>query len=218
MIIGPIVITNPYAVQAPASTDPSSPQVVSICPPAGVPIGPRAQKFKMKCQEENDWCWAAVTVAINDFLDPTPVTVGPGGHIWDQTKVATQVMAQMLPWNPPVDCSADPNRLCNRPAGLDVALGVTANLRKSGAMFNQILDFASIQCWIDQQLPLGARILWAAGGAHFIAFSGYQVFSSGEQKVVVQDPLYGASVQDYSSLLGQYRYQGSWNDTYLVTP
>jgi hypothetical protein len=108
--------------------------------------------------------------------------------------------------------------MCDRPAGLDEALGITGNLRQAGAMFNTYLDFASIQSWIDQQLPLGARILWPQGGAHFVALSGYQVFASGEQKVLVQDPLYGPSLQDYSSLRGQYIYHGSWNDTYLVTP
>ena len=91
-------------------------------------------------------------------------------------------------------------------------------MRQGGAKFNTYLDFASIQCWIDQQLPVGVRIVWPEGGAHFVALSGYVVFSSGEQKVLVQDPLYGPSVQDYSSLQGQYIYQGTWHDTYLVTP
>jgi hypothetical protein len=200
--------------QASTSTDPSGPQVIAICPPTGQEIGARAATFVMQTQRETDWCWAAVAVSMNDFLDPVPALAGP---TWTQPTLATQVLEQVLQWNPPVDCSMDPQQ-CDQPAGLDVALGVTRNLRQAGAMFNQILDFASIRCWIDQQLPLGARILWPQGGAHFVALSGYLVFASGEQKVVVQDPLYGPSVQDYSSLLGQYLYQGSWNDTYLVTP
>jgi hypothetical protein len=213
VVIGPIVIGGCWGH---AGADPpavSDPQVIATCPPTGVAIGPRAAAFVMQAQQETDWCWAAVAVSMNAFLDPQPLNA-----TWTQPSLATKVLALEFQWNPPVDCSADPHQTCDKPAGLDDALGVTGNLRQAGAMFGQILDFASIQCWIDQQLPLGARIVWPEGGAHFIALSGYLVFASGEQKVVVQDPIYGPSVQDYSSLRGQYIYHGSWNDTYLVTP
>jgi hypothetical protein len=215
VIIGPIVISGcsgQAGVDPPAASDP---QVIATCPPTGIAIGPRAAAFVMQTQRETDWCWAAVAVSMNAFLDPQPLDAVP---TWTQPSLATQVLAQEFQWNPPVDCSADPTQTCDRPAGLDDALGVTGNLRQAGAMFDQILDFASIQCWIDQQLPVGARIVWPYGGAHFVALSGYQVFASGEQKVLVQDPLYGSSLQDYSSLRGHYIYNGSWNDTYLVTP
>lgn len=217
VIIGPIVIGNWSSSQSSASsnsTDPSGPQEISTCPPTGVEIGARVLTFVMQPQQESEWCWAAVAVSINAFLDP-PSNAPP---TWTQASLATQLLAQVLQWSPPVNCDMDPRQQCDQPAGLDVALGITKNLRQGGAKFNTYLDFASIQCWIDQQLPVGVRIVWPEGGAHFVALSGYVVFSSGEQKVLVQDPLYGPSVQDYSSLQGQYIYQGTWHDTYLVTP
>jgi hypothetical protein len=171
----------------------------------------------MQCQQESEWCWAAVAVSINDYLDP-PAAQAVGGPAWTQPSLATLVLAQELQWNPPVDCSADPNQTCDQPAGLDDALTITKNLMQGGFRSNSFLDFTSLQMFMDQQLPVGARILWPAGGAHFIALSGYQLFSTGEQKVMVEDSLYGPSVQDYSSLRGQYIYQGVWNDSYLVTP
>jgi hypothetical protein len=217
VVIGPIVIGG-YSGQASASTDPpaiSGAQVTTLSPPAGVSTAGRAPTFNMQDQDESDWCWAAVAVSINAYLDPVQGNIAP---TWTQASLATQVLEQELQWNPPVDCSADPDQKCDQPAGLDDALTITKNLMPNGALFNSFLDFASIKAWIDQQLPLGARILWPHGGAHFIALAGYLEFVSGEQKVVVQDPLYGPSIQDYSSLRGEYIYRGTWNDTYLVTP
>ena len=173
----------------------------------------------MQNQGESDWCWAAVAVSINNFLDPQPnaTTVG-AAPTWTQGQLATQLLAQEMQWDPPVDCSVDPNLRCDKTAALDVALTITKNLMDGGARFNEYLDFASIQKWLDLQLPIGARIVWPNGGAHFIALSGYQTFANGEQKVMVEDPLYGTSLQDYSSLLGQYVHYGTWQDTYLVQP
>jgi Papain-like cysteine protease AvrRpt2 len=212
VVIGPIVIGN--WGQSSASSDPPDPQQISTCPPAGAAIGARATTFVMQPQKETDWCWAAVAVSINGFLDPNPLAEVA---TWTQASLATKLLEQVLQWNPPVNCDMDPNQQCDQPMGLDVALTITGNLRPDGAKFSSYLDFASIQCWIDAQLPVGVRVVWLRGGAHFIALSGYLVFRSGEQKVIVQDPLYGPSVQDYSSLQGQYIYQGTWNDTYLVT-
>jgi Papain-like cysteine protease AvrRpt2 len=215
VIIGPIVIggCSGQASDPPAL---SNAQEIAVSPPVGVNAKGLAGTFNMQSQDETDWCWAAVAVSINAYLDPPADPLG--GPTWTQQSLATQVLAQELQWNPAVDCSADPNEECDRPAGLNDALSITGNLMQGGYRSNCFLDFASLQKWMDQQLPVGARILWPGGGAHFIALAGYQVFASGEQKVVVQDPLYGPSVQDYSSLRGQYVYHGSWNDTYLVTP
>jgi hypothetical protein len=215
VIIGPIVISG---CSGQASDPPvlSDAQQIAVSPPFGVHAKGLAGAFNMQTQDETDWCWAAVAVSINAYLDPPADPLG--NPTWTQASLATQVLAQELQWNPAVDCTADPNEECDRPAGLNDALSIAGNLMAGGYRSNCFLDFASIQSWMDQQLPVGARIQWPGGGAHFVALSGYQVFASGEQKVVVEDPLYGPSVQDYSSLRGQYIYNGSWNDTYLVTP
>ncbi|HTB16804.1 MAG TPA: papain-like cysteine protease family protein, partial [Bryobacteraceae bacterium] len=221
VVIGPIVISNCCSSSADPSGDPPDPpaQQISLIPPADVEATPRARAFLMQNQGESDWCWAAVAVSINNFLDPQPnaTTVG-AAPTWTQGQLATQLLAQEMQWDPPVDCSVDPNLRCDKTAALDVALTITKNLMDGGARFNEYLDFASIQKWLDLQLPIGARIVWPNGGAHFIALSGYQTFANGEQKVMVEDPLYGTSLQDYSSLLGQYVHYGTWQDTYLVQP
>jgi hypothetical protein len=217
VVIGPIVIGGWSSGQASASTDPPEPpaQMLSVSPPAAIPLTPRAASFEMQPQIESDWCWAAVAVSMNNYLDPQPNTAG---DMWDQSSLATAVLAQELQWNPPVDCSKDPNQICDVPAKLDTALSVTGNLRANGALSNSYLDFASIKSWLGLLLPIGARMLWPSGGAHFVAFSGYEEFDDGSQLVLVQDPLYGPGFHDFASLQGQYICGGTWQDTYLVKP
>jgi hypothetical protein len=214
VVIGPIVITNGSG-QASAAADPPSAQVLSLSAPTGITTTPRAAIFDMQDQKESEWCWSAVAVSMNNYLDPNQPGVP---DTWSQQSLATDVLALEMQWSPPVDCGGDPNPMCDHPARLDTALTVTENLRAGGARFNRYLDFASIKSWLDVELPIGARIAWPAGGAHFVAFSGYQEFADGEQLVMVQDPLYKSGFHDYRYLLGQYIYGGSWQDTYLTTP
>ncbi len=217
IIIGPIVIGSGYSDQDSASTDPPepSPQMLSLNPPIGVEMTPRGGSFDMQPQIEGEWCWAAVAVSMFNYLNPNPGTVGDK---WDQSSLATAVLAKEMQWNPPVNCSKDPTRMCDVPARLDTALSVTKNLAPDGARVNCYLDFASIRNWLNQLLPVGARMLWPSGGAHFIVLSGYQEFDDGSQLVLVQDPLYGPSFQDFDALQGHYLYGGRWQDTYLVQP
>jgi hypothetical protein len=217
IVIGPIVIGGWASGEALNSGDPTEPpaQMISLIAPAAVPRTPRAPNFDMQPQIEGDWCWAAVAVSMFNYLNPDPSTVGDK---WDQSSLATAVLAQEMQWNPPVNCSKDPTQMCDVPARLDTALSVTGNLAQNGALSNSYLDFASIKSWVDQLLPIGARMLWPSGGAHFVAFSGYQEFDDGSQFVMVQDPLYGPGLHDFSSLQGDYIYGGTWQDTYLVQP
>jgi hypothetical protein len=146
-------------------------------------------------------------------------TAKTGVRAWTQEKLASAVLLQEIGWQPPVDCSNDPNALCDRPASLDDALGITMNLAHNGARYNGVLDFPSIKCWIDQKLPIGARIAWYQGGAHFVTLSGYQEFQDGSQLVLIDDPLHQEGLWDYNALRTQYGYdvgRGSWHDTYLT--
>jgi len=221
VVIGPIVISGCSGMGTasdPAAIGPGacgSSTAVSVNPPTG-PVDPVARPFTMQIQEETYWCWAAVAVSINAFLNPPPATQLA---TWTQPTLATQVLATQL--YPPVDCANDPNQRCDRPARLDVALTITQNLRPSGALFGEHLTFESLQSWIAAQLPVGARIQWCGGGAHFIALYGCKVSSSGRQFVYVLDPSPTANASpgcwDYDALVEDYEQAGFWDDTYLVT-
>jgi hypothetical protein len=167
-------------------------------------------EFVMQIQKEGQWCWAAVAVSINQYLDP--LTSGT----WTQEKLATQVLQGRRQIPSGVDCSKTPGQ-CNLPARLDDALTAVGNLGTAGAVAG-ILSFEDLMAWIDKQLPVCARIVWFTGSGHFVALTGYRTFASGLQQVYVQDPSVGPSYHDYEELVADYPPGGSWQDTYLVKP
>jgi hypothetical protein len=170
----------------------------------------------MQTQKQSNWCWSAVAVSVNDFLDPhTPAT-------WTQCTLATALIKQADPTSPAsLDCCFDHQgaTVCNQPEGLDVALTITGNLLKNGFLSGNYLTFDCLRNWVNEQLPVCARIAWRDGGGHFIALDGCAVSASGEQRVHVQDPLPGAApcFWDYDALVEHYDQIGLWHDSYLVT-
>ncbi len=218
VVIGPIVISDCCSGQAADPNGYDGSTAVSVNPPAGLTPGAwKLGSFIMEPQQETYWCWAAVAVSINAFLNPANFAAG-----WTQETLATALMQKL--GNATANCSDDPGgNACNQPEPLDVALSITRNLLlPSGAMFNEHLTFESLQNWFTTQLPVAARIKWRGGGAHFIALDACKVTASGRQLVHVQDPNSTASSSagfwDYDVLVEEYQEAGFWNDTYLVGP
>jgi len=162
----------------------------------------------MDFQEETHWCWAAVAVAIHNFLNP-------GGPKWQQADVATPVLLAEGQIDSGVNCSLTPGK-CNIDAALDDALEITGNLRQTGFHPDSHLTFDNIKEWVNAELPVGVRIRWWGGTGHFVAIDGFRELQSGRLQVHVQDPKYGPSFQDYDDLVSGYRLGGDWQDTYLV--
>jgi hypothetical protein len=159
-------------------------------------------------QEQSRWCWAAAAVSIHNFLNG-------GAGLWTQKQLATPVLRRENQIPEGVDCTQTP-ALCDTVAGLHDALEVTGNLRTNGFRRDAHLTFDNIKIWVKAQFPVGARIVWFGGGAHFIVIDGFREFESGRQQVHVQDSLYGPSFQDYEDLVSSYGPGGVWQDTYVV--
>jgi hypothetical protein len=183
---------------------------------------PSKTPFLMQPQQEDQWCWNAVAVSVNDFLDPAnPAT-------WDQAALAVKVL--------PYQCSPvpNPNDLCDKAWPLDNALTATGNLLQTD--LNQYVKFADLQAfWAHNPLPVCARIVWNDGSctAHFVALTESILFSSGQQLVMVNDPspaALGPAKWDYDVFRLSYQSppnlqapgtvqpRGFWNDTYFVQP
>jgi Papain-like cysteine protease AvrRpt2 len=160
-------------------------------------------EFTVQMQQETNWCWAAVGVAVNNYLDPgsaPPLT---------QAALATEVLKIAG-----VNCTLTPDK-CNSTAALDDVLTVTGNLNAN--LGEHPLEFASLKEQIDSGLPVCAQIDWFEGGAHAIALDGYYIIS-GAEVVTVQDPLYGPSLQLYEDLVSNYLWNGVWAYTFTVKP
>jgi hypothetical protein len=222
VIIGPIVISGCGSGQDPASSDGSDGDTestaVTVNPPQQVHSDPNmARSFIMQTQMESFWCWAAVAVSVNDFLDAPPATAGPA---WTQPTLATELFKQQGVTT--ADCSKTPGSdACNQPEALDAALQITGNLMPNGALARQHLTFESIQNWVNVQLPLAARIKWRGDGAHFVVLDGCKVLNTGQQMVHVQDPasttVTAPGFWDYDAFVENYEEAGFWVDTYLLT-
>ena len=208
VVIGPIVISGCSGQGDPSGTDP---QAVCVDPPLQAESATKPlRSFTMQTQEALNWCWAAVAVSLNDFLDPPALP-----PTWTQVALANKLLGITGP-----GCGLDPGGIvCNQPESLATALTITGNLRLNGALASQYLTFICIQSWINAQLPVAARIKWRGKGAHFIALDGYKVLTSGQQMVHVQDPSPGSSpgFLDYDFLVEDYEDSGYWIDTFLVT-
>jgi hypothetical protein len=163
----------------------------------------------MERQQQMDWCWAAVAVAVYQFMN------AGGTKDITQGSLASQVLAFEGQIAQGTNCQESPG-LCDFSAALDDALNETGDLLAKGSLVRQYLYFNSLTGWIDQHTPVAARILWFGCGAHFIVLYGYRTFDTGEQFVFVHDPLYGPSFQTYDGLVNYYPPGGVWQDTYLV--
>jgi hypothetical protein len=163
--------------------------------------------MQMEKQQQTNWCWAAVAVSVHNFLDP--------GSGLTQGEIATPVLRDAREISRGVDCTATPG-LCNIRAALHVALTITGNLETDGYLRGERLLFRNVKNWVDADLPVGARIVWATGGAHFVVLDGYREFQSGAQQVHVRDPLYGPSFQFFEDFVADYPPGGNWQDTYLM--
>jgi hypothetical protein len=162
--------------------------------------------FVMQVQQEDEWCWAAVAVSIHSYLNPDSEPA------WTQATLATKVLQEEGTIPATVNCSVSPD-LCDCTAPLSTAFTTTGNFSKTVAA---PLSFASLKQQLDNGIPVCAQIDWFDGGAHAIALDGYQIYTSGEQAVVVQDPLNRPSIQFYEDLVSDYPPGGTWSNTFLV--
>jgi len=153
--------------------------------------------FNMQHQLESEWCWAATSTSVCHFYNPS------------STITQCQVVNHQL--NRTDACVNGDSPACNQPGYLDEALAFLGCLDRVDATPE---PFATVVAQTSAGRPLGLRVAWAGGGAHFLACSGYEQ----NQLMVVEDPIYGTSVVPYSAMLSAYQGSGSWTTSYLTRP
>jgi len=154
--------------------------------------------MEMEPQEQNEWCWAAVAVSVDRYLNTA------------STLTQCQLAKSMFPGE---DCCNNPDP-CDRPEKLQDALMKIGRLR--GVETNG-LQFAEVQeTVLRQHLPLCVRIAWAGGGAHFVAIDGCSHPGEPRQLVHVVDPAHDDSTMDFNDFLSAYQGMGRWTATFQV--
>ncbi len=109
-------------------------------------------------------------------------------------------------------CGAGASGPCNVYGFLNQALTVVGRLDHGSSGTATV---AQIETEVTFARPLGIRVAWSGGGAHFLCIMG-QYGVGGVDYVTVDDPIYGRSDVNYSTLQTAYQGTGSWTHTYYT--
>jgi Papain-like cysteine protease AvrRpt2 len=167
--------------------------------------------FDMQQQLESEWCWAAVTASLSNFLAAaSPMT---------QCQVANKFLKQT---GPATDCCQNPGApACNQANSLSNALQAAGWLQCYHP-FHLPPDI--IRNLINTGKPLPILINWRDsngefGGGHFIVITGVgpdDPKGHGETMIAVEDPLNGPSFLPYKVLAKTYKGDGFWMYSYVL--
>jgi len=155
--------------------------------------------FSIQAQQHTEWCWAAVTTSVAVFF---------GSVNWTQCKVAAGELNLNC-------CGSDGPNGCNKPWYLDRPLARVGHLDR---LLPQVIPMATVQQEILADRPIGCRIAWAQGSAHFVAIGGWSTDPDGTDYVDAYDPAHGLLVQKtYADFVSSYSMPGdSWTHTYFT--
>ncbi len=154
--------------------------------------------FQPLAQTYGNWCWAACSTAIARFYDANTA--------WTQCLVANDQKGVS-------NCctSAGGNAPCNTYGSLSEALKTVGHYVSHNS---SITSFADVEQEVLKGRPLGIRVAWSGGGAHFIAATG----TEDDECVWIADSGGGTlSLVDYDTLKTAYRGSGSWTNSYFTS-
>lgn len=147
--------------------------------------------FSVPQQVKNNWCWAAVCVAVAHYFDPKskldqPGLVGKAGKNPqnDETAKLQDALPQIVPFVKSVALSFP------KPTGQ--------------------IGFGEIEREIDACRPVCVRIKCGIGLAHFLVIWGCGRDASGSPYVQIGDPNAGSTTLYFDQL------RLTWTNTYLV--
>ncbi|SRR6266849_529570 len=156
--------------------------------------------FALERQLQTEWCWAAVSTSVASFF---------GSTAWTQCGVASAELAPLS------CCGVDAADGCNQPWYLDAALRRVGHFNHMSSLSS---EFTAVQEEINGRRPLGCRIAWTGGGAHFVALGGWLISADGSLYVNVCDPFYGQMQKKYADFVSAYMSLGDeWTHSYFTT-
>ena len=148
----------------------------------------------MQSQTQSNWCWAANGASVGNFYW--------GANTYTQCGIANTCQNKTT-------CCSNPGG-CNQYGYLDQALQAARSWDSYG---NGTCPFATLQSRVDAGQPVGTRVAWNGGGAHFMMITGY---NNNGNTITLQDPWYGTSTVAYASYPGSYHGGGTWTGTYYT--
>ena len=167
----------------------------------------------MQKQLQSNWCWAACATSVGLYFKTGS---------WTQCGTANYCIPSTSCWKgPSQNCCSSPSS-CNCYGALDQALKYTKSFNE---MRTGPMSATDIPAQIKLMRPICVRVLWNAGGAHFMAITGFQspIWRSDSPAtsayyIYLQDPIYGSSSMLYTDFPSKYQGGGTWTYTYLTQP
>lgn len=166
----------------------------------GAPQSAATLPYSQQTQQQDQWCWAAVTVSVSLFYNASSG--------WSQCSLVNAELSRS-------DCCMNGGlSVCNQPRVLDAPLSRTGNLNQMTVSSTLFPDVVSE---IGSKHPLSCRIGWPDGAGHFVVVHGYSNGANGSW-VTVEDPFFGPSTYVYSVFCTSYRNSGTWTHSYFTQP
>jgi hypothetical protein len=168
--------------------------------------------FEIQYQQKTNWCWAALAVSVAKFYDTS--------FKHSQCDIANGELGRSD------CCETSKDDPCNVYGHLMSSLHRVEHFEewhvrrpsKSKNLQEQIRRYVQteIKQEIDDGRPLCGRIIWAGGGAHFLAIYGYATDSE-LSGVAIADPWWGLSDLDWEDFPIRYRTGAVYTDTYYTS-
>jgi hypothetical protein len=146
-------------------------------------------------QEQANWCWAATGDGV--------------AHYYDKTSTWTQCLIANANLNRSDCCGNGASGPCNVYGFLNDALTAVGHYDHMAA---QVASFQVVEGEVGAGRPLGVRVAWSGGGAHFLAIGGFRDLP--DNYLHVEDPWYGPSDIAHATLESAYQGSGKWTHTY----
>lgn len=180
----------PQLLQQTAFSVPAVAAVSTGAPPLGIDV---------PHQEQDNWCWCAVTVGVSRFFDPT--------FSLRQCETAARILSIGDACIRPGD--DDVNRLFE----LDRALGTFGHFDH---VVQQPLTFDQVESEIQSKRPVGVQILFQDSGLmHFTVIRGCRKVD-GDRFLLIDDPRHDESECGYEEFRDVYRGDGVWKRSYIT--
>ena len=155
--------------------------------------------FNCEQQEYENWCWAAVSASVYDYLYP---------HArMKQCEVASKVLSN--------ECCVQPlPDPLNAAASLEDAF---QSIHVAQSLQGEPIAFQEVRAHLDNALPVCVRIQWRGQDrGHFVIIIGYGVAKSGEEWIDLADPFFGYMCVPYSWFRNSYQEIGRWDESFLI--
>lgn len=167
-------------------------------------------RFHLDLQRKENWCWAAVTASIVNFLDKSKSL--------SQCEVVNHCFSRHAARGKPPDCCREgESKACDQPFSLSDAL---EDMGLRVVRCNFPLTLRETRQQIESGVPVALRIEWNGGGAHFVVITAVgPEHADGEDStwIRVADPNdQAASYIPFGKLRDKYKGDGRWTYSYLV--